>query len=94
MSKKDHFIQQLADAFWRKWTVFYFPSLVIQPKWHHEKRDMLVGDIVIIQDSKLPRGQWKLGCISEVLTLLGTLYELFVRPTTREHCINLHTNSN
>ena len=28
---------------------------------------MLVGDIVIIQDSKLPRGKWKLGCISEVI---------------------------
>ena len=68
IKKRHHFIQQLADAFWRKWTVFYFPSLVIQPKWHHEKRDMLVGDIVIIQDSKLPRGKWKLGCISEVIS--------------------------
>ena len=66
INKRHHFVQQLADAFWRKWTVFYFPSLVIQPKWHHEKRDVLVGDIVVIQDSKLPRGQWKLGSISEV----------------------------
>ena len=46
---------------------FYFPSVVAQSKWHHEKRDMQVGDIVIIQDSKLLRGQWKLGYVAEVI---------------------------
>ena len=38
----------------------------MQTKWH-KKRDMQVGDIVIIQDSKLSSGQWKLGCVTEVI---------------------------
>ena len=62
------FMQQLADAFWKKWVVFYFPSLAIQPKWHHEKRNMMVGDVVVIQDAKLSRGHWKTGRVSQVYT--------------------------
>ena len=64
--KRFLYIQQLVDAFWKKWTTFYFPSLIIQSKWHHEFRNMMVGDVVLIQDSKVLRGQWKLGKISEV----------------------------
>ena len=66
--KRHHFVHKLVDAFWRKWTVFYFPSLAIQSKWHHQKRDMRVGDLVIIQDSKVQRGLWKLGIVSEVIS--------------------------
>ena len=50
--------------FWKKWTLVYFPSLVMQHKWHHEKRNLQIGDIVIIADKNSPRGQWKLGKIN------------------------------
>ena len=57
------FVQNVVNAFWKKWTVNYFPSLLERPKWHHAKRNMQCGDVVIIQDSKLKRSQWKLGVI-------------------------------
>ena len=35
----------------------------MQHKWHHEKRNVMIGAIVVIQDCNLPRGQWKLGMV-------------------------------
>ena len=39
---------------------------MLQQKWHHQTRNMKAGDIVIIQDKNLVRGQWRLGRISLV----------------------------
>ena len=58
------FVQKLTDAFWRRWTENYFPSLIIQQKWHASKRNLKQGDIVIVQDSNLIRGKWRLGRIT------------------------------
>ena len=54
-----------ADAPWYNGTsealLNYFPSLLIESKWHTAHRDVKVGDVVLIQDSNLVRGNWKLG---------------------------------
>ena len=42
-----------------------FPSLVINPKWHTESRNVKVGDVVLIEDSNALRGKWKMGVIVE-----------------------------
>ena len=55
------FIQSLVDSFWKIWTQCYFPSLLIRQKWHHEKCNMRIGDVVLIQDKHLVRGQWRMG---------------------------------
>ena len=39
---------------------YYFPTLIIEQKWHTAKRNMQVGDIVLVQDSNAIRGQWKM----------------------------------
>ena len=64
--KRYLFTQQLADVYWKKWTAYYFPSLIIQSKWYHDKRNMMIGDVVLIQDANNLRGQWKLGKISRI----------------------------
>ena len=56
----------IVDAFWKRWIRDYFPSLLIRQKWHVEKRNVKVGDVVIIQDSNLVRGSWRLGRVSNV----------------------------
>ena len=59
-----NFIQAIVDAFWVKMTRSYFPSLIVEQKWHAESRNVSVGDIVMVQDSNALRGQWKLAKIS------------------------------
>ena len=61
------FIQSIVDDFWKRWIRDFFPSLLIEPKWHVEKRNVQVGDVVIIQDSNVVRGEWKLGLVQSVL---------------------------
>ena len=57
------FVQTLVEAFWKKWIRDYFPSLLIRQKWHHQKRNVRAGDIVLIKDLNVVRGEWRLGQI-------------------------------
>ena len=66
IAKRFYFIQGIIDLFWKKWTLCYLPNLIIQPKWHVEKRNIKVGDIVIIMEKHMPRGWWKLGKVVSV----------------------------
>ena len=52
--------------FGKKWVRDFFPSLLIRQKWHTERRDLKIGDIVLIQDEKLVRGNWRLGRVNKV----------------------------
>ena len=61
------FIQEIVNNFWKRWSREVFPSLVVEPKWHTEKRNAMPGDVVMIQDSNTVRGEWKLGMITKIL---------------------------
>ena len=39
----------------------------MQQKWHHNKRNIEVGNVVVIQDKNVPRGIWKLGRVSKTV---------------------------
>ncbi|XP_071944795.1 uncharacterized protein [Antedon mediterranea] len=60
------FVQSLIKSFWVKWNRDYFPSLIVRQKWHHEKRNMQIGDVVLVQDSNTARGKWRMGLGSSV----------------------------
>ena len=60
------FVQRLANQFWSVWTRLYFPSLIIQQKWHHIKRNLAVGDICLLQDSNVVRGEWRYVRVTEI----------------------------
>ena len=61
------FIQDVVNCFWKRWSREVFPNLVIEPKWHTERRNVRVGDVVAIQDSNIVRGEWKLGVIENII---------------------------
>ena len=63
--KRFSFIENLTQTYWKRWQVNYFPSLILQQKWHVEQRNVSVGDIVLVQDSNTLRGQWKLAEVCE-----------------------------
>ena len=60
LSRRFRFIQTLVAAFWRKWNRDFFPSLVVRSKWHVERRNVKIGDVVILRDANALRGSWRL----------------------------------
>ncbi|XP_068236976.1 uncharacterized protein [Palaemon carinicauda] len=60
-----------ADAAWqngRKWQRDYFPTLIVRQKWHTDKRNVQPGDIVLIKDTNVVRGKWKMGQVVDTET--------------------------
>ena len=41
----------------------FFPTLIVRQKWHINRRDVNVGDIVLVQDKNALKGVWKLAQI-------------------------------
>ena len=72
---RHRFVSKITESFWRKWQEMYFPTLVIQQKWHAKKRNVKVGDIVLVQDSGMIKGKWKLGKVIKA------------DPSTRDGCV-------
>ena len=58
--------QYLIDLFWKRWLKQYLPTLQIRQKWLKRKKNLQVGDLVLLMDEKFARGQWPLARIIEV----------------------------
>ena len=59
--------QYLANVFWRRWIREYLPSLLERKKWNNPRRNLKIGDLVLIADENYPRGQWPLAMVTEVM---------------------------
>ena len=44
----------------------YVPSLTERKKWLDNKKDVKIGDIVLIVDNNSPRGKWPVGRIIDL----------------------------
>ena len=65
-SKRWRKIQYLADSFWSRWRAEYLPLLQRKQKWNNIRQNLSTGDVVLIMDEALPRGQWPLAKVEEV----------------------------
>ena len=61
-----HLVQSTIDDFWGKWIQLYAPTLVIQRKWNVHTRNLRLGDVVIVADRNVLRGEYRLGIVKEV----------------------------
>ena len=59
--------QYLANLFWLRWTREYIPTLLERKKWNMRRRNLEVGDLVLLADKSFPRGKWPLGRVVEVM---------------------------
>lgn len=59
-------IQHLANIFWTKWLKEYLPDLQMRHKWQRDKRNVQVGDVVLVVQENTPRGIWPLGLVIAV----------------------------
>ncbi|XP_064630374.1 uncharacterized protein LOC135489117 [Lineus longissimus] len=56
-------VQYLANEFWQRWRKEYLQNLQQRQKWQKQRRNVEVGDIVILNDADLPRCDWKLAMV-------------------------------
>lgn len=55
------------SRFWSRLKKEYLHNIRTRQCWHSSKRNLQVGDIVIDTEDTLPRSQWRLGRVSEVM---------------------------
>ena len=67
LRKKWRQTQILADHFWRRWLKEYVPALQERQKWHRPRRNVQVGDLVLVVDQDLPREKRHLARILRVI---------------------------
>lgn len=65
--KRWRHVQYLAEQFWSRWRKEYVANIAIRQRWHTPKRNLQIGDIVLMRDDDLPRNEWRLGRISETM---------------------------
>jgi hypothetical protein len=85
-------VQVIVDHLWKRWLKEYLPSLTLRSKWTQVQRNHMSGDLVLLADENLPRGQWQLGRIVDVKTSsdgnvrtvsVKTLSGTYVRPANK-----------
>ncbi|XP_060555752.1 uncharacterized protein LOC132716484 [Ruditapes philippinarum] len=84
--------QYLADIFWKRWIREYIPTLQSRQKWLRPQRDIREGDIVLVAQENIPRGQWPLGRVVSINVgrdghtrscVVKTSMSQFIRPITK-----------
>ena len=59
--------QYLADKFWSQWTKQYLHLLQPKQKWFGAVSNYKPGDLVLMMDQPLPRGQWPKAVVVDVM---------------------------
>ena len=84
-------IQYLAGVFWTRWKKEYLALLQTRSKWNVPKRNLQVGDVVLLKDDT-PKNQWPLGLVQKVevgrdgrirVVHLKTATSLLCRPVSK-----------
>ena len=59
-------VQYAANIFWTRWRKEYLLTLQPRQKWNIKRRNMTIGDLVVVQDSSVPRSRWQMGRVTDV----------------------------
>ena len=59
-------VQHLTNEFWSRWRLEYLQTLQTRQKWTKPRRNVAVGDVVIVMEDNCPRNQWKLARVTHV----------------------------
>ena len=84
-------VQYLAGQFWTRFKAEYLPVLQKRQKWTRASRNMTDGDIVLLVDSDVPRGQWKMGRVVKVIPSKDDLVrKVMVKTSTSTYLRPVH----
>ncbi|CAB4026549.1 PREDICTED: uncharacterized protein LOC102803299 [Paramuricea clavata] len=65
-NKKWKQAQYLASIFWKRWIKDYLPTLQERQKWLRPRRNVVPGDLVLVVQENVQRGQWPKAIVEEV----------------------------
>ena len=57
--------QYMVNKFWARWRTKYIQNLQVRSKWLSPKRNLAVGDIVLLKDNNRSRNLWQLARVTE-----------------------------
>ena len=57
--------QLMAEEFWKKWVMFYLPTLQKRSKWSSAEPNLKVGDLVLLIDNNPLKNQWSRARVSD-----------------------------
>lgn len=61
-------VQYLSEQFWCRWKREYLANIILRQKWHSPRRNVKIGDVVILREEGSPRNEWRLGRVLNVCT--------------------------
>jgi len=59
-------VQLLADRFWARWLKQYLPMLQLRQKWLQPTRNLRVGDLVLMKNEAVRRGNWPKALVTDI----------------------------
>lgn len=59
-------VQYLTEQFWSRWRKEYLANITLRQRWHSSRRNVKIGDIVIVKEQEIPRNEWRLGRVLDV----------------------------
>ncbi|KAL6479864.1 hypothetical protein MHYP_G00108970 [Metynnis hypsauchen] len=59
-------VQYLTEQFWGRWRKEYLTNITLRQRWQSPRRNVKIGDIVIVKEEGIPRNDWRLGRVLDV----------------------------
>ncbi|XP_064117743.1 uncharacterized protein LOC135223168 [Macrobrachium nipponense] len=89
MRRRWRCVQYLTNLFWSRFRKESLSTLQTRQKWNEPRRNLIVGDVVLVKSDIEPRNQWPMGRVIEVYpddkgtirsAKIKTLSSVIVRP--------------
>ena len=81
----------LIEGFWKRWSRDYVSALQARPKWRRTEPDLKVGDVVLLVNQQLRRGDWRLGMVDQVFGDESHVRKVLVRTADRKEFLRDRT---
>ncbi|XP_068203742.1 uncharacterized protein [Palaemon carinicauda] len=66
MRRRWRCVQYLTNLFWSRFRKEYLSTLQTRQKWNEPRRNLIVGDVVLVKSDIEPRNHWPMGRVIEV----------------------------
>ncbi|KAL0154219.1 hypothetical protein M9458_050473 [Cirrhinus mrigala] len=59
-------VQYLCEQFWGRWRIEYLGNISLRQRWHIPRRNVQVGDVVIVKEGEALRNEWRMARVLKV----------------------------